>query len=280
MVMYEMKNNVDDYRMLLESVIAHGDVVTPRGLSCIEQRNVMITFHPVEDVLAIGCGRKFNTKLAAYEALCLIAGVSLPAKAVKIAPNLEQFTNDEGGFDGAYGPRTAEQLKAAIVRLQSDMDTRQACVTLWRSWDLDVPTKDLPCTVYLNFAIRNNKLLMTTHMRSQDLWWGWPYDIVQFTQLQHTIANVLDVKCGHYTHVIDSLHVYTRNAHDIYAFTHPTAPDIEDRPRMTGLQANTWDEAQNWALALLTDEDLVLNELTNAGTDTEDFFAAQKLWQY
>lgn len=274
-----MKNNVEDYRQLLGFVTREGEQVSPRGLDCVEVRNVAIEIEDPTDILAVGCGRRFNTKLAAYEALTLIAGISLPKKAIAIAPNLEQFANDDGGFDGAYGPRTAKQLEQAIAKLQIDPDTRQACVTLWRSWDLDLPTKDLPCTVYLNFSVRNRQLLMTTHMRSQDLWWGWPYDVVQFTQLQHTIANVLRLECGRYTHFINSLHVYSRNDKDIYDFTHKTEPDRVVRPVMQGLQAGNWYQAKAWATALLTDEETVLNEITNMSNESEEFFAAQKLWE-
>lgn len=272
---FNNSNNVNDYRYMLNYVALNGRDVNPRGQHCVEVRNVVISYEKPVDVLAVSCGRKFNTKLAAYEALCLIAGVSFSRQAVAIAPNLATFLNEDGEFDGAYGPRMAAQLDRVIDKLFVDPDSRQGCVIVWRSWDLSLPTADLACTVYLNFAIRDNKLLMTTHMRSQDLWWGWPYDLVQFTQLQHTMATVLGIDVGEYTHVVDSLHVYTRNADEIWNFTHPDDADGA-RPFLTGIEACHWGQAKRWALALLTDED----KTSNVSTESELWFANQKLWTY
>jgi hypothetical protein len=264
----QMFNNTTDYRNLLNMLLQHGDPVSPRGQTCLEMRNVVIELPTPVDVLAVGCGRNFNSKLAAYESLALIAGVSYPAKAIKVAPALADFTNEEGTFDGAYGPRLAVQLEYVIAKLQEDPHTRQACAVMWRSWDLSVPTKDLPCTVYLNFAIRDETLTLTTHMRSQDAWWGWAYDVVQFTQLQWTIANVLGVRVGPYVHVLDSLHVYARNTEDIYKFLRYDN-DRTDREMLTGIGTGdkmSWNEAKLRALTMLDqeygkDSDVAVNDL-------------------
>ena len=52
---------------------------------------------------------------------------------------------------------------------------------------------------------------MTTYMRSNDLWMGFPYDVFQFTCLQTLLAMELDVELGTYTHVAGSLHLYERD---------------------------------------------------------------------
>jgi hypothetical protein len=277
---FTIKDNVRGYRQMLDIVASTGAHVAPRGQDCLEVRNVTIEHVEPSDVLATGCGRNFNVRLAAYESLCLIAGVSYPSKALAVAPNLAAFTNEEGEFDGAYGPRTTKQLAKAVEKLRVDPDTRQACVVLWRSWDLDMPTKDLPCTVYLNFSIRDGKLLMTTHMRSQDLWWGWPYDVVQFTQLGWTVANVLGLEMGPYVHNVDSLHIYTRNGEDIYKFTHYNEPD-QDRQRMRGINGKSWSTAVRVAHQLLNDDEMVdWAESAGLMSDTELWFADRKLWEY
>lgn len=254
MVMYfRIYDNVQGYRQLLNSVLTNGDPVSPRGQTCLEMRNVTIEMPVPIDVLATGCGRNFNTRLAAYESLSLIAGVSMPGKATRIAPNLAQFLNEYGDFDGAYGPRLADQLPYVISKLAEDKDSRQACAVLWRHDELHAPTLDLPCTVYLNFSIRDDALTLTTHMRSQDAWWGWPYDLVQFTQLQWTAANVLGVRVGPYVHMLDSLHVYSRNAEEIYRFLRHEHGD-KAREFLTGIgngEKMSWGDAQYRALSML-----------------------------
>ena len=73
------------------------------------------------------------------------------------------------------------------------------------------PTKDTPCTVSLQFLIRDNKLHLTVYMRSNDIWLGFPYDVFSFTCMQIKMAMELGYDVGEYTHIAGSLHLYTRN---------------------------------------------------------------------
>ena len=58
------------------------------------------------------------------------------------------------------------------------------------------------------------KLYMTTYMRSNDLWLGFPFDIFQFMNLQVLLCMDLadmGVTLGTYTHHAGSLHLYERD---------------------------------------------------------------------
>lgn len=68
--------------------------------------------------------------------------------------------------------------------------------------------EDKPCTCTLQFAIRNGKLLLHTHMRSNDALKGLPHDIFSFTLLQEIAARELNVGLGVYKHSVTSLHLY------------------------------------------------------------------------
>lgn len=72
-------------------------------------------------------------------------------------------------------------------------------------------SKDINCTVCLQFFIRDNKLYLTTYMRSNDIWLGFPYDVFQFTVMQILMSMELGVELGTYTHISGSLHLYERN---------------------------------------------------------------------
>ena len=73
------------------------------------------------------------------------------------------------------------------------------------------PTNDVNCTICLQFLLRDGKLHMTTYMRSNDIWMGFPYDVFSFTALQCKMAMELGVEIGEYTHIAGSLHLYERN---------------------------------------------------------------------
>lgn len=189
-----------------------GERVAPRGQETREDLDVVMIVDKPWDALLSGIGRNLNTALASLEALQLIAGTSDPALMKKVAPNTGRFI-DGGQFHGAYGPRTASQMSTAIDRLRKDPDTRQAIVSVWDPLhDLFIEgRKDYPCTIMMQFLIRNDRLVMHTTMRSNDLWWGLSYDMFMFTQLQLAVANALGIEPGPYHHHSISMHFYERD---------------------------------------------------------------------
>lgn len=75
----------------------------------------------------------------------------------------------------------------------------------------NTPSKDVNCTVCIQFLIRDGKLHATVYMRSNDIWTGFPYDVFSFTAMQCKMAMELGVKIGTYTHIAGSLHLYERD---------------------------------------------------------------------
>lgn len=213
-----------------------GRKVSPRGQETYEIPAVTIELLNPTDCLSTGMGRKFNTKLAALEALQLIGGFSDPGLMATASPATSQFL-DGGTFAGAYGPRILPQMDAVVRRLGTDPDTRQAIATIWDpTYDLQVQPRDIPCTVYLSWYVRDGKLDMHVHMRSNDIFLGFPYDVVQFTQLQCTLAQYLDYEVGVYRHYADSLHLYARDWERVQEMTSP--PMKKDRTRIDGICCN------------------------------------------
>ena len=93
--------------------------------------------------------------------------------------------------------------------LKADPNSRQAVIHIKNP--MDYKTKDTPCTVCLQFFIREDKLFLTTYMRSNDVWFGFPYDVFNFTCFQIRMAMELGVGIGSYTHIAGSLHLYQRD---------------------------------------------------------------------
>lgn len=209
------------YIELVETVMEHGEPVAPRGQLTHELTNFTFTLTNPMRSLPQGIGRRFNTKIAAVEAAQLIAGTAHPDLMLRASPNFEQF-RDGTVFHGAYGPRLRPQIPRVIERLKADTSTRQAVATIWDP-ALDTYTeglRDYPCTVALQWLIRDGALDAHTHMRSNDVWLGVAYDVFQFTQLQITIAQVMGLELGAYHHHATSFHMYERDF-DATAELHP-----------------------------------------------------------
>lgn len=112
----------------------------------------------------------------------------------------------------AGGHATFNQLAMVEEMLAKHPESRQAVIHIKQARDLiRHPTKDVNCTVCLQFLIRNDKLYMTTYMRSNDLWMGFPNDVFQFTAIQIYLAMKLGYQLGTYTHIAGSLHLYERD---------------------------------------------------------------------
>lgn len=253
----EIDSAATGYRKILDTIITAGEDVSPRGLSCRELRNVAIELKNPAQNLTTGVGRKMNTRIAAAEALQLVAGVQYPGLMSSISNGKFDEFLDGGAFHGAYGPRIASQMQPMIDRLETDRSTRRAVVSIWNP-SLDTFTEglhDYPCTISLNFHIRKNFIHMTTHMRSNDAWLGWPYDVFQFTELQQTISNITGFYLGTYTHLVDSMHLYQPNLQMVDAIK--TEP--KDEPDQPGgiWNAITWNEAAYSAASLIHGNDPV-----------------------
>jgi len=240
---FEFPSMRDGYAELVKYV-SGGFVVNVRGHLTYEQRNVMIaiTERPW-DALPLAQGRNVSTAIAAAEFLQLVAGVQMPELMVKLSPFFREILDGEA-FHGGYGQRTREALPLVVDLLRRDPYTRQAQVSLWDNFrDLHTPAaRDLPCTSSLQFFIRDGRLDLDVTMRSNDIWLGVPYDFFIFGHLLHTVANVLDVPVGTYTHHARSLHLYDR---DLEATT-----KLHPQEMQYNLPAGIGDPGMSWDIVV------------------------------
>lgn len=107
------------------------------------------------------------------------------------------------------------QVEKIIQLLCEDPESRRAVINFNVPNERVIETKDEICTIGLQFLIRDGKLNCYGIMRSNDVWFGLPYDVIFFTELTKYIAKRLNIPCGTYTHNVISLHVYEKNYDDI-----------------------------------------------------------------
>lgn len=128
-----------------------------------------------------------------------------------------QYSDNNETIHGAYGPRlfkmhgTFNQLEKIVDLLKEKPSTRRAVIQLFDASDLKISYNDIPCTCFLQFAIRDCKLNLFVSMRSNDAFKGLPHDIFCFTMIQEIVARILNVEIGEYFHSVSSLHLYEEN---------------------------------------------------------------------
>lgn len=158
--------------------------------------------------------RKLPMKYAIGELLWYMSGNNSLSEIQKYTSNWDRMSDDGETVNSNYGwcikyKYGFDQWEYVRDLLTKFPETRQAIIHI-KEPD-DTPSKDVNCTVCLQFFIRECKLHLTTYMRSNDIWMGFPYDVFQFTCMQILMSMELGVEIGTYTHVSGSLHLYKRD---------------------------------------------------------------------
>jgi hypothetical protein len=189
------------------------EIRSPRDQETRDLGHVTLrVIHPLEGMMPLGTRPGINTKIAAVEAAQLVGALVNNELMRRVAPALDKYRESNGQFWGAYGHRISNQVSKIVNKLTMDSSSRQAVITLWDPWyDNYIGKLDYPCTIALQFEIRNEQLCMNTVMRSNDIHLGLPLDLFQFGQLQMSIARALHREVGWYQHTVLSMHAYTRD---------------------------------------------------------------------
>lgn len=198
--MVESWSNGSNLDYLVRNVLRDGHRVESRYGDCLER---------IGGRLRCESGSLFTRKginwaLGWMEMYQLIAGVYFPEGLKKVAPNADHslFT-----YDMAYGPRVRDQIPVIIEALRRDPLTRQAVVFVGKPEN--GPTSSLPCTVSIQFLIRDQQIHAVVNMRSWDLCRGLPYDLMMFSGLLEVLGRCLNVPTGNVTVCAGSTHIYT-----------------------------------------------------------------------
>jgi thymidylate synthase len=215
-------------------VLNQGKEISPRGMKTFEVLNATIEVTKPWHIPLLLQNRKLNQQIGAMEALQLVGQISYPELMLDVSKVFGNFLND-GTFHGAYGPRIHGNLRKVVDQLKKDDSSRQAVLTIFNSdKDLNVDVKDIPCTLTLQYFIRDGKLLARTSMRSNDLFLGMPYDFVQFIALQGAIAQSLGIPMGTYSHTVGSLHIYEEHMREAEFIKAETLTEMPYRPLWSG----------------------------------------------
>ena len=177
----------------LRETIAEGRLISTRGENVYERDHVTVELNMNYPVLTVP-ERKLNYRFMTAEAEWILRGSNRIADLIPYNSKMAAFSDDGETLYGAYGVRFVEQLDHVINTLRHDPNTRQATMTTW------IPnppkTKDVPCTIALDFKIREGRLNTHVFMRSSDLWLGLPYDVFTFSMMTCRVLERLNVTPG------------------------------------------------------------------------------------
>lgn len=160
--------------------------------------------------------RKLPMRYAVGELLWYLSGSNRLRDIQLFSSAWDRMSDDGKTVNSGYGHKIFNfygfnQFDDVMQRLIKDPNSRQAVIHIKNPRPYTDETKDTPCTLSLQFFIRDGKLHLTVTMRSNDIWTGVPYDMFSFCCFQVILAMQLGVGVGTYTHQAGSLHIYERN---------------------------------------------------------------------
>lgn len=156
----------------------------------------------------------------------------------------EEYAETDGKIWGAYGPRIfdGDPSQYEIVRelLRKRPATRKAVIQIFDREDILEDYKDVPCTCTLQFLVRDGILNLVVHMRSNDVFMGFPHDVFAFTMIQEILANDLGVKLGSYKHMVGSFHLYDEDREKVERYLGEGFQPTREMPPMPA--GNPWPD--------------------------------------
>lgn len=226
------QNFTEAYVDILKDVYNNPEFVSsPRGMKVKEilgyQFKILNPRHRIPYVKA----RDFSIYYAVAELLWYLSGNDSTEWITNYSAFWSKISDDGKTANSAYGARIFKshdrvaktldsnwnQWDYVVNELKSDQDSRRAVIHIRSPHDSILAQLDVPCTLSLQFFLRNDKVHMVASMRSSDVILGLAYDVPAFTIFQELLALQLTeelgrpIGLGEYTHLSASLHVYERH---------------------------------------------------------------------
>ena len=206
------------YRDLCRKLYEDGHVMETRNIrgGTKELCNYMFTIDDLDSEYVTLKTGKTNLTYLAGELLWYWSSRNDTEFIGKFGSMWKKLSDDGVTNNSAYGYLLQEkhgfnQIEKIIELLTVDPYSRRAVLNINVPNKDVIETKDEPCTVCLDYQIRNGKLHCTCVMRSNDVNFGLRNDLGYFISLQKYIAKRLEVPVGTYTHFAMSIHFYDRD---------------------------------------------------------------------
>lgn len=232
------------YLDITRTVVENGDCLNSRNGEVLELLNFQTVINEPELRCVGGYSRNINIFFLLFEAMWIWLGKKDVEPLLIFNSNMKNFSDDGKTFHAPYGFRLRkygvasdfslfkemciqqnlenynyvnhtdgkDQIEEAIKMLSSDNEDRRVVMSIWNPHlDLNFKCKDIPCNDMVMLKVRDGKLHLTVQNRSNDLHWGLPTNVFQFSFIGTLISQILGVKYGSQTHNSHSLHLYMNN---------------------------------------------------------------------
>lgn len=156
---------------------------------------------------------------AKYKSSPNFNGESITEFAQKVAQD-HRFAKEHGELGPVYGSQWRswpapdgshiDQISKAIDQIKHTPDSRRIIVSAWNVGMVEEMALP-PCHAFFQFYVADGALSCQLYQRSADIFLGVPFNIASYAFLVHMIAQVCDLKVGHFVHTLGDAHIYTNH---------------------------------------------------------------------
>jgi thymidylate synthase len=173
---------------------------------------------PLARITVHSC-RPLNITSAIARFAWMVGGNDRLADIAFYEPKVRNYSDDQLTVPGSdYGRRIMQprpglnQLTGVVARLREDPNSRRAATVIWNPEDAVRQSNDIPCAFGTFYHIRQESLVATTIMRSNNAFLLLAYNIFEFSLLAELIASELELPFRTYIHWSASMHVLNRES--------------------------------------------------------------------
>lgn len=197
---------------------------SPRGMAVKELIAPTVVITNPTRCFVCNPARKLKLKYIAAEMLWYFSG-ELSIDNIKDYASTWVSIAKDGKAHSNYGNMvfhqkldnySGNQFNWAVESLIKDKHSRQALINFNQPWHKIEGVADFPCAIAVQYFIRDDYLIAITHMRSNDLIYGFCNDFPFFSFLQQLLYIRLlkeypTLCLGSNIHIANSLHVYEKH---------------------------------------------------------------------
>jgi thymidylate synthase len=201
----------------LSQLLLTGEEVSVRGKVTRESMHQLVSLSsPLERCIVVP-ERHNNVFASIAETMWVIAGRRDIAYLSNYLPRAVDFSDDGQTWRAGYGPRLrhwsgVDQFDAVVRTLTTAPTSRRAVMSIFDPSVDFQDSLDVPCTNWLHFTVRDDKLDLSIAVRSNDIMWGFSgINTFEWSVVQEMMAHWLGVAVGQVNFFISSLHVYEQH---------------------------------------------------------------------
>ena len=188
----------------------------------IELLNQSITIDDVYQINIYNPKRKFNVRYALLEFMWYLSQDQNVRNIGKAASTWKDIASVDGLVHSNYGVCLHNGWDRVVNELVRFPESRRAVIALNQP-DVDYGMKDVPCTMFVQFFVRDDKLHLIWNMRSSDFAFGFCNDVavgMLFLQMmRNELMERTDIPwigLGSFTYNATSLHCYEPHWHLLF----------------------------------------------------------------